>query len=216
MLANLDREIVGTDDAQILECKTAGLYGARLWKDGVPEYVQLQVMHQLAVTGQQAADVAVLLGGHQLEIYRIERDEAMIAQLIALEAAFWEHVEKDTPPPADGSGSADQALRRLFPNDDGETLDLGHDVALSQAFVDLQQVRKTLDEAKKAELRLKHRLQQAMGTATLATFPSGSLSWKQTAPVKRLDTKALQQDHPELVAAYLKSVPGSRRFVVRQ
>ena len=49
MLANLDREIVGNDAVQILECKTAGLFGARLWKEGVPEYVQLQVMHQLAV-----------------------------------------------------------------------------------------------------------------------------------------------------------------------
>ncbi|WP_373190449.1 YqaJ viral recombinase family protein, partial [Halomonas sp.] len=158
MLANLDREVVGNDAVQILECKTAGLFGARLWKEGVPEYVQLQVMHQLAVTGQQAADVAVLLGGHELQIHRIERDEAMIEQLIALERQFWDYVERDTPPPADGSDSADRALRALFPQDDGETLDFSHDVALSQAFVDLQQVRQTLDDAKKAELRLKHRL----------------------------------------------------------
>ncbi|MGM0984672.1 MAG: YqaJ viral recombinase family protein [Pseudomonadota bacterium] len=216
MLANLDREIVGSDAVQILECKSAGLYGARLWKEGVPEYVQLQVMHQLAVTGQQAADVAVLLGGHELQIHRIERDDAMIEQLISLERQFWECVENDTPPPADGSDSADQALRALFPRDDGVTLDFSGDVGLSQAFVDLQQVRQTLDEARKEELRLKHRLQQAMGTATLATFPSGSLSWKQTAPVKRLDTKALQQDHPGLCADYLKTYPGSRRLVVRQ
>lgn len=216
MLANLDREIVGNDEVQILECKTAGIYGARLWKEGVPEYVQLQVMHQLAVTGQQAADVAVLLGGHELQIHRIERDDVMIEQLIALERHFWEYVENDTAPPADGTESADRALRALFPQDDGESIDLSHDVGLSQAFVDLQRVRQTLDDAKKEELRLKHTLQQAMGTATLATFPSGSLSWKQTAPVKRLDTKALQQDHPGLCADYLKTTPGSRRFVVRR
>lgn len=216
MLANLDREIVGNDGVQILECKTAGLFGARLWKEGVPEYVQLQVMHQLAVTGQQAADVAVLLGGHELQIHRIERDEAMIEQLIALEAKFWDYVENDTPPPADGSDSADRALRALFPQDDGETVDFSSDVGLSQAFVDLQRVRQTLDDAKKEEAKLKHRLQQAMGTVTLATFPSGSLSWKQTAPVKRLDIKALQQEHPGLCADYLKTTPGSRRLVVRR
>jgi putative phage-type endonuclease len=66
MLANLDREVIGTPEVQILECKTAGINGARLWKDGVPEYVQLQVMHQLAVTGSRAADVAVLIGGQDL------------------------------------------------------------------------------------------------------------------------------------------------------
>ena len=53
MLANLDREVMGAPDVQILECKTAGLNGSRLWKEGVPEYIQLQVMHQLAVTGNK-------------------------------------------------------------------------------------------------------------------------------------------------------------------
>ena len=215
MLANLDREVVGNDQVQILECKTAGIYGARLWKEGVPEYVQLQVMHQLAVTGQQAADVAVLLGGHELQIHRIERDEAMIAQLISLERQFWTFVENDTPPPADGSDSADKALRTLFPQDDGETVDFSHDVTLSQTFVDLQRVRQTLDAANKEEAKLKHKLQQAMGTATLATFPSGVLSWKQTKPVNRLDTKTLQKEHPALCAAYLHAHPGTRRLVVR-
>lgn len=215
MLANLDREIVGNDAVQILECKTAGIYGAKLWKEGVPEYVQLQVMHQLAVTGQQAADVAVLLGGHELQIHRIERDEAMIDQLISLERQFWDYVKNDTPPPADGSDSADQALRALFPQDDGETIDLCHDASLGQAFADLQRVRKTQDEAKKEEAKLKHKLQQAMGTATLATFPTGSLSWKQTKPINRLDTKTLQKDHPALCADYLHAHPGTRRLVVR-
>ena len=114
MLANIDREVIGATDVQILECKTAGINGARLWKEGVPEYVQLQVQHQLVVTGKAAADVAVLLGGQHLEIHRIQRDEALIARLIQLEAAFWRYVETDTPPPADGSDSAEQALRCLY------------------------------------------------------------------------------------------------------
>ena len=111
MLANVDREVVGASEVQILECKTAGIHGARLWKDGVPEYVQLQVMHQLAVTGHKAADVAVLIGGQELRIFRIERDEALIARLIEMEHAFWQLVESNTPPAGDGSDSAEKALR---------------------------------------------------------------------------------------------------------
>ena len=72
MLANLDREIIGDKEVQSLECKTAGVYSAKHWENGVPEYIQLQVQHQLAVTGQNAADVAVLMGGQKLEIYRID------------------------------------------------------------------------------------------------------------------------------------------------
>jgi putative phage-type endonuclease len=63
MLANIDREAVGANDVQILECKTANEFGARAWKEGVPEYVQCQVQHQLAVTGKGSADVAVLICG---------------------------------------------------------------------------------------------------------------------------------------------------------
>lgn len=99
MLANIDREVVGVRDVQILECKTAGEYGARLWRDGVPEYVQIQVQHQLAVTSKQAAHVAVLICGQALEVHRIERDDALIGRLIEPEARFWHFVETDTPPP---------------------------------------------------------------------------------------------------------------------
>ncbi len=67
MLANIDREVIGASDVQILECKTAGMNGAKLWRDGVPEYVQLQVQHQLGVTGKRAADVAVLICGNELK-----------------------------------------------------------------------------------------------------------------------------------------------------
>ena len=41
MLANLDREVMGSPEVAILECKTAGLNGARLWKEGVPDYVSI-------------------------------------------------------------------------------------------------------------------------------------------------------------------------------
>jgi putative phage-type endonuclease len=33
MLANIDREVIGVPGVQILECKTAGEFGARLWRE---------------------------------------------------------------------------------------------------------------------------------------------------------------------------------------
>src|SRR5690606_18624951 len=111
MLANLDYAVTANDEVQILECKTAGEWGEKLWRNGVPEYVQCQVQHQLAVTGKQAADVCVLICGQRIEIFRIERDEEVINRIIYLERQFWHYVETDTPPPADGSDSAELALR---------------------------------------------------------------------------------------------------------
>ena len=214
MLANIDREVIGADDVQILECKTAGINGARLWKEGVPEYVQLQVMHQLAVTGKQAADVAVLLGGQSLEVHRIERDEQMIARLIELERKFWSYVETDTPPPADGSASAEAALRCLYPEDNGQTIDLSGHAGLAAAYLELKAVRQSIGEKETREAQLKQMLQQAIGEATRGEFSSGYISWKKSKGSTVLDVERLLQEKPYLQVRYAKTKEGSRRFLI--
>lgn len=215
MLANLDREVVGVPGVQILECKTAGEFGARLWVDGVPEYVQLQVQHQLAVTGKQAADVAVLLCGQRLGVHRIERDDELIARLITLEARFWEYVTSDTPPPADGSDSADRALRCLYPGN-AHSVDFRADRNLSAAFADLAALKvdiKTREE--RAEL-LKQTLMQAIGDASFARFETGSVSYKRSKDSIGIDLPKLLADHPDLAIEYALTKPGSRRFRLQE
>ena len=214
MLANIDREVIAANDVQILECKTAGINGARLWKEGVPEYVQLQVMHQLAVTGKQAADVAVLLGGQHLDIHRIHRDETLIRRLIDLERRFWSYVETDTPPPADGSESADLALRCLYPDDLGQCLDFTQDRNLSASFADLVSVRQSIAALETQEAKLKQSLQQAMGDASRATFETGSVSWKKAKDSISLDLPKLLKDMPDLMQRYGMTKTGSRRFLL--
>ncbi|MFP3801168.1 YqaJ viral recombinase family protein [Paraburkholderia sp. SIMBA_027] len=214
MLANLDREVVGNSAVQILECKTAGINGAKLWRDGVPEYVQLQVQHQLAVTGKQAAHVAVLLCGQQLDVHRIERDDELIAKLIDLEARFWQYVESDTAPPADGSDSADRALRCLFPRDAGSTVDFSDDRTLSATFADLVTVRTEIEAREQLESQLKQSLQQAIGDASRAIFETGEVSFKRSKDGTGIDLKSLLADHPDLGAQYAMTKPGSRRFLV--
>jgi putative phage-type endonuclease len=214
MLANLDREVTGAPDVQILECKTAGMNGARLWKEGVPEYVQLQVMHQLAVTGKQAADVAVLICGQELQIHRIERDETMINRLVELERQFWHYVETDQQPPADGSDSADVALRCLYPQDTGTTIDLSEDLEMSAAFSDLLAVRQLLTQHGLLESQLKQKIQQRLGDATKAVFETGDVTWKRSKDGTGIDLAKLLKDQPELAQSYSLVKSGSRRFLI--
>lgn len=213
MLANIDREVVGVQDVQILECKTAGEFGARLWREGVPEYVQIQVQHQLAVTGKSAAHVAVLLCGQALEVHRIDRDDALIGRLIELEARFWRFVETDTPPPADGSESADRALRHLYPGN-GEAIDFSDDHRLSSVFADLVAVRAEIETRQQLEAQFKQTIQQAMGDATRAVFETGAVSFKRSKDSSGVDLARLLADHPEFEAKYGISKAGSRRFLV--
>jgi putative phage-type endonuclease len=213
MLANIDREVVGNADVQILECKTAGEFGSRLWKDGVPEYVQLQVQHQLAVTGKGAADVAVLLCGQKLEVHRIERDEEIISRLVVLESQFWEHVVTDTPPPADGSESAARALRHLYQGSD-TTLDITGNAELGNTFDALADLDQEIAAKERDAERLKQAIQQAMGDASKAAFANGVATFKRAKDGSRIDTKALAVAHPDIAARYTVTTPGSRRFLL--
>ncbi|NHZ38575.1 YqaJ viral recombinase family nuclease [Massilia aquatica] len=214
MLANLDYVIVNGGDAQILECKTAGEFGARLWKDGVPEYVQLQVQHQLAVTNKIAADVCVLICGQEIRVHRIERDDALINRLIELEQKFWMYVETDTPPPADGSESAATALKCLYPSDSGNTLDFVGDTEMSSTFSDLVAIRADIEAREKLEAELKQRIQQRMGDASRAKFGTGTVSWKRSKDGLILDVIALMKDQPALLSTYPLIRAGTRRFLI--
>lgn len=214
MLANIDREVLGAPEVQILECKTAGLYGARAWDEGVPESVQLQVQHQLAVTGKQAADVAALIGGQELRIHRLVRDDALIANLVALERVFWEHVERDTPPPVDGSASCDVALRALWPHDGGQVLDWREDSRMGALFADLLAVRQTLRDQTHQEALIKQAIQQRMGEATRALFETGEVTWRRSQDSQAIDVNRLRREAPETAQAFTETRPGSRRFNV--
>ena len=215
MLANLDYTVVGNDAVQILECKTAGEFGARLWRDGVPDYVQCQVQHQLAVTGKQAADVCVLLCGQKLEVFRVERDEVIINHLINLEREFWHYVETDTAPPVDGSDSAGRALVGLYPRDAGTLLDFSENASLCGDFDELLDLREMQARLKARESLLKQRIQASMGDASKAVFPNGEISWKRSEDSTVLDTKKLLKMRPQLLQQYGVPKAGSRRFLIR-
>ena len=213
MLANLDYSVVGSADVQILECKTAGEYGAKLWRDGVPLYVLCQVQHQLAVTGKKAAHICVLLCGHETRIFKVKRSESVIQHIINAERHFWDCVEKDTPPEADASESAAKALQFLYPEHVPlSTTDLSGDEQANQQFEKLLQARHQIDKHQEQFDLLKHQLQAKMQNAERATFTNGSVTWKKAKDSISLDSKALLKSHPEYLNQFPQTKQGSRRF----
>ncbi|KQW99807.1 YqaJ-like viral recombinase [Acinetobacter sp. Root1280] len=213
MLANLDYSVVGSDEVQVLECKTAGEYGAKLWRDGVPLYVLCQVQHQLAVTGKKAAHICVLICGHETRIFKVTRSESVIQHIVNAERYFWECVEKDTPPDADASESAAKALQLLYPEHIPlSTTDLSEDAQANQQFKQLLQARHQIEIGQETFDLLKHQLQAKMQQAERATFKTGSVTWKKSKDSISLDSKALLKQYPEYLTQFPQNKQGSRRF----
>lgn len=215
MLANLDYAITGNDEVQILECKTAGEHGAKLWRDGVPLYVTCQVQHQLAVTGKTAAHICVLLCGHEAKIYKVERDERLIESITEHERLFWQYVETDTPPTPDHSESAARALKQLYPTaKPSSKVDLRGDDGANRLFEQLLSYRASIEDIEQRSDQVKHQLQTLIADNEVAVFSKGAISWKRSKDSVGLDSKAVIKAYPELLKQFSKTKQGSRRFVI--
>ena len=215
MLANLDYAVVGSGEVQLLECKTVGEYGSKLWRDGVPLYVLCQVQHQLAVTGKQAAHICALICGHETRIFKVTRSETVIKYIVDAERYFWECVEKDVPPDVDASDSAAKALQLLYPaHIPLSTTDLSEDVTANQCFEQLLQQRHLLEQHQRSFDQLKHQIQIKMQDSERAIFKAGSVTWKKSKDSISLDSKALLQQHPEFLQQFPQNKQGTRRFQI--
>ena len=115
-LVNLDRATEEGGLPGVVELKTRSSYALKDWLDEPPVEVQVQVQWQLMVTGWSFGYAAALIGGQRTIVHRIERDEALINDLLRIGAEFWGWVETGVQPPLDGSHATGQLLDRLHAN----------------------------------------------------------------------------------------------------
>jgi putative phage-type endonuclease len=182
MHCTIDREIVvnefiGEKTPGDLSIKNAGAYKAKDWEEEPPLPYQVQLMHELAVTGLQWGSFAVLIGGQKFAWCDVPRNDKFIAHLIEKEEEFWDRVMRGDKPPADASDSTKEVLMRLYPKDTGESK------ALPAEFAEFHTNRKLLkDQIKAAEEQIQgmdNQIKAAIGEATIGLLPDGSgFSWK--------------------------------------
>jgi putative phage-type endonuclease len=198
MIANVDRLIVGHKAG--LECKTAGQYSAEDWAMGVPDYYIPQIQHYMAVTGYKAWYVAVLIGGQEFKYYKITRDNYFIRELIEAETEFWNMVETRTPPPIDGTKASSELIKRLYPE-----AEKGREIELPfETFELIQQYERACEEEKRIQLikdEAANKLKEMLGTAEKGSIHGRQVIW-QNVVSKRLNTKALQKECPDIYEKY--------------
>lgn len=69
----------------------------------VPPHYRIQAVVEMAVTGLDRCDFAVLCGGNDYFEVIVERDPELEAMTVAALADFWTSLERDEPPAIDGS-----------------------------------------------------------------------------------------------------------------
>lgn len=188
----------------VLEVATTNAWSGREWNKttGAPPAALVQCHHYLELTGYSFTLLACLVGGQKLELRRVNRDNDVIAAMLALEADFVDHVKRDEPPPPDGSDSAREALAALYPHsDDARTVRLDQDAW--GEFQELRRRRAQRDVIDRQVTELEQRLKVRMGDAATAISPYDETVARWTSYERTgLDVKALRRALPEIAAEY--------------
>lgn len=201
---------------KLLECKTANYYSQGDWgeagSDAIPLPYLCQCLWYLGITNLAEIDVAVLLGGTDLRIYKVTRDLELESLLFEKATFFWtEHVQKDMPP----KPQSIEDCKALF-----QKSCVGKSIEADPKTIALIQQFKTLEAQAQADEEqinsIKQQLMETMASAEVLTcFGKPIVTWKAPKPSYRIDTKRLSLEHPELIKAYQNPLQSSRRFVVK-
>lgn len=235
LVGNIDRRIVS---GGILECKTSRrnpsddeTEDGYQWGMGneydedknliaadeqIPLNYYLQVQHYMCLTGAEFADVAVLFLASDFQpfrVYRVNRNEEVIAKIKTAAHDFMQMVLDDVEPAMTEAEIAEQ-YKDADPSDASvEITD-----ALYQSYRTLKEQIKTLeDSAEEIANKIKSYIKDC-GYATV----NGKkvISWK-CQKATRLSPKTLKEDYPDIyekccyeaVTRYFKLVPNGKKGI---
>lgn len=167
----------------VLEVKNTSGFMASRWDDGIPERHQIQVQHQMVCTGYGWGVVAVLIGGNHYEEGELKRDGTLIAEIERRCCEMVKRVESQDPPPADGSTAAGMALKRMYPLESDQVIQLPGEAIDITAKLDEIAAAQAEHETEYEALR--NQIKAMLGDALAGVLPDGR-AWRW----KTVDRKA--------------------------
>lgn len=225
LLGNFDRLVVPDGEKvashmgevrtdTVLECKTS----SREWDGEVPLYYQTQVQHYMGLEPRLLhADVACLfLGRKHFEVFRVERDDEVVAAMQERLTAWWdEFVVGDKMPPPTNEADCKLLWARSNPGKSVEATD-----EIAAKLLKYADAKATEKAAKEIAAGLQGDICAAMGDAEVLVGPDGRplLTWKSAKDSAKTDWEAVARElgaTPEQIAAHTESKPGARRFLTK-
>lgn len=187
----------------IVQCKTTGEHFAHAWDGEPPLDYQVQVQHELAVTGLPWACLVVLIGGRRLKWIDILPNMEFREKLIEAERNLWSYVESGEVPPFSDDiyrfEDTKSTLFDLFSKDNGQAIVLPDE--FSEVDLRLEIVKNDIKRLESEKESLENKIRQALGDCTEGVLPNGagSYTWKTqhnkgyTKVVEPFDSRVLRR-----------------------
>ena len=130
-----------------------------------PEHIEMQVQHQMMVSGYKRAYIGAFIAGNRGVVIERERDEAVISAIRAAIAAFWATVDAGQEPAPVMPGDAEAVIRLNQYAKPGKILDAGDDANIA-ALVENYKTAAALEAQGKEDKEVaKAKLLEAIGDA---------------------------------------------------
>lgn len=176
----------------ILEIKNVdSLQYMRKWKDDgagaieAPEHIELQVQHQMLVSGYQWCALVAMVGGNSPKITFRKYDPEIGAAITKKAAAFWASIDANEPPSADYTRDAELISQIYSQVNQGEVYDAWHDVELASLVSNYQAANTSCTHFEEMAKKYKAQIIERVKTAEKVVGDFGSITMsrtKDTAP----------------------------------
>jgi putative phage-type endonuclease len=174
-LAKVDGELV------CVQIKTINRFSFDKWNGHAPLGYRLQVVCENMLAGADRGILAVLVVSAydaELKLFDVPRHEAAERAIRQLALEFWDRVASGRRPDPDYNKDAD-VIAALFPRQEpGTVLDLSGDNRLAEILPRREDLKDTIDGARKELDALDAEVKHKLGDAEAATLPGWRLSWK--------------------------------------
>jgi len=111
-----------------------------------PAHIELQVQHQLLVSGLSVAYIGVLIGGNDVRILQRKADDGVHAAIRAKAAEFWRSIADNTPPDPVMPADAAAVIRLNSYAEPGRLRDARGDEVIASAIADYARIGREIED----------------------------------------------------------------------
>lgn len=196
----------------ILECKTTQM---QVDADNVPQHWFCQLQYQLGVAELEQGALAWLTMGREFGYRDITFDAEFYQWMVDEVERFWvDNIQGGQEPLLQ---SVDDVLLRNPRHVAGKTIKA--DVAMVEMCSELKTLKEDGRAIDTRKTELESAIKMTIGDAealVAADDPRQVLAtWRAAKDGRKFDEKQFAADHPELYEQYQRTVPGSRRFLLK-
>ena len=196
----------------ILECKTTQM---QVDADNVPQHWFCQLQYQLGVAELEQGALAWLTMGREFGYRDITFDAEFYKWMVDEVERFWvDNIQGGQEPLLQ---SVDDVLLRNPRHVAGKTIKA--DVAMVEMCSELKTLKEDGRAIDTRKTELESAIKMTLGDAealVAADDPRQVLAtWRAAKDGRKFDEKQFAADHPELYEQYQRTVPGSRRFLLK-